>query len=485
MTAIQYPRVQQYIRSRIGTSVARLSHHVIDSSIGLFMSQWDCTSEEQLLQLISESEDAYADLIHRTTVKETYFYREPQMLLFAVTQIVPRLLAQKGSLSILSAGCSTGAEPYSLAIAIEDRLGPAILQRCSVHGFDVDPKAITIAEKGMYTRHALRGVPLSIQEEYLQKEKDKPYYHIAPHIGEHVSFSVANLIDKEQIANLDSFDIIFYRNVSIYFDELQRKAIFRSLSERLNEGGKLFTSSSETLPHDIGILRLVQESGVFYFSKEPIPEVKERRIINPIIGKRQKHVPLPTRIREHRKRRETVPAKWVEEPVRKAQEKSPEQIAVQQARTGSLSSALQFIAQISPDHPSADRLKIVKAGILFEQNLKEEAKSVCEEVISRDPMSTEAHIILSMIYKIDSEFDKAVKELKTVLYIDPDCWIALYYSADIYMQSGEKKLAKRNYQRVIESLEKDTIKDYLLIFTVNEQTAAQIIRLCRYSLSQI
>lgn len=479
MNQIRYPAIRSYIEHHIGVSNVRLHNTVLDSSINTLMKKWACTSESDFLELIRRSKKARDVLIQYTTVKETYFFREPDFINLLTTKLIPNLLTKKKRLRILSAGCSIGAEAYTIAIAIDSSLGAGVLASCDILGIDVDPDAIDRAKRGVYTSYTLRGMPPRLFDSYFTSGSDNTFT-VREHIRKHVAFSVVNLIEKQQLQNLPKADIIFYRNVSIYFDERRRLQVFSSLADLLTDEGILITSSAETIPHDIGILSLQSCQGLFYFSNEtpqPRPEQQPRR----------RHTDMVTPRRSRQQRTDGSVSRTVqrtEENKKAAEERTPIQKALDMAREGSLSTALQLIAAIESARGQTRETTILKAGIMLDKNQIEEARELCDQLLHEDPMLLEPHLILAIIHRLEGDHEKVLSELKTVLYIDPECWMALYYSAEFYRQQQKDELAKRYYSRVIKSLSAGPQRDNLLVFSVNQKTAQQIIRLCELALTQ-
>jgi chemotaxis protein methyltransferase CheR len=443
------------------------------------MKKWACTSESEFLELIRRSKKARDALIHYTTVKETYFFREPDFIDLLTAKLIPSLLMKKKRLRIISAGCSIGAEAYTLAIAIDSSLGAGVLDSCDILGIDIDPAAIEHAKRGVYTSYPLRGMPQRLLDSYFTSESDNTFT-VKQHIQKHTAFSVVNLIEKQQLQQLPKADIIFYRNVSIYFDERRRPQVFSSLADLLTDEGILITSSSETIPHDIGILSLRSYHGLFYFSKEqpqPKPEQQLRR--------RHTDTIAPRRNRQQRtEESENRTTQRTKENQKAAEKRTPVQKALDMARKGSYSTALQLIAAIESTHGQTRETAILKAGIMLDKNQIKEARELCDQLLHEDPMLLEPHLILAIIHRLEGDPEKALSELKTVLYIDPECWMALYYSAEFYRQQQKDELAKRYYSRVIKSLREGTQRDNLLVFAVTQKTSQQIIRLCELGLTQ-
>jgi chemotaxis protein methyltransferase CheR len=178
---------------------------------------------------------------------ETYFFREPAQLTTFVDEIIPRLAhtATGRSLHVWSAGCSSGEEPYTLSMLMGDH---PLLQGCDIDilGTDLSQKALSMARHAEYGASALR----STSQEQRAKFFDGVEHgrvKVKPAFKERVRFGGLNLLDAEGARLLPSMDVIFCRNVLIYFDTETRRRVVQSFSERLCEGGYLMLGHSENL----------------------------------------------------------------------------------------------------------------------------------------------------------------------------------------------------------------------------------------------
>ncbi|MCK5154870.1 MAG: hypothetical protein KAQ69_00465 [Spirochaetales bacterium] len=473
MEDTRYPGIQHLIKQKIGASSVRIPSSILDSAINAIMTKWNCSSESDFLHLIKTTPDAHNDLIHNVTINETYFFRESRALDIVINLIIPDLLKTKDRITILSAGCSTGAEIYSIVMKIDAQYNTLMHNRFQYIGIDVNKRALDIAAAGSYTRHQLRGLAKPLINTYFDHDK-RMEYRLKHSIKSQVSFKKINLVDTSQVSALSPCDIIFYRNVSIYFDTDQRIAVFRSLADLLHPEGTLFTSSAETIPHDLGILSLKNYQGVFVFKKDsasPTPPVN--------FTKRYSYglKPGAKRVSSKKSRKDI--------PVVKKNNKVTIKQALEFARTGSFSKAIKLLDIIESSSGITYESKTLRAGIYFDQNNIDTAESLCNQLITEDPMKVEPHVIKAMIERLQGKYDNALSSLKSAVFIDSMCWIALYYSAEILKEQQEKSLAVRTYRRVIASLKDPVIHDYLLIVSVTEQTVKQIIRLCTYSIQQL
>ncbi len=181
------------------------------------------------------------------TINETSFFRNrPQMDLFSDV-VLPKILARKRaegklSLRVWSAGCSTGQEPYSLAMAIRHSMLDIRSWKVTILASDLSLSALETAQAGFYGPGKLEGVDQKYMEAYFRKAGDG--YAVSEEIRRLVAFDYHNLMNEN---GEKDFDIIFCRNVLIYFDEQTQKKVIDRFEKALVQGGYLFLGHSETL----------------------------------------------------------------------------------------------------------------------------------------------------------------------------------------------------------------------------------------------
>lgn len=214
------------------------------------------------LKFHPERQAERARLVPHLTNNESYFFRErPQLDAFreiVLPTLRDALNAQRRSeLRVLSAGCSAGQEPYTLSILLRETRLPAPLH-ARVTGVDLDPRILEQARSGRYTAHSFRGVDPELRDRYFRQTAENEW-EILPALREAVDFQRANLSDPEWAQALPPQDVIFCRNVLIYFDSDALIRAARGLHDALAPGGYLFLGHAETL------------------SRVPTPLVAERR----------------------------------------------------------------------------------------------------------------------------------------------------------------------------------------------------------------
>lgn len=188
------------------------------------------------------------DLVDAVTVNETYFFRENAQLDDFMNDVVPKILEQKrgGPLSIWSAACSSGEEPYTIAMMLLEhplKLGTATI---NVVGSDINRNIMGVAREGRYDSYSVRHVPPYYLLKYFDKMPDGKYAVKDP-VKQLVKFVHINLMDPFSTGRMKEIDAIFCRNVIIYFDDKDKGRCIDNLRRSLTKGGYLFLGHSENL----------------------------------------------------------------------------------------------------------------------------------------------------------------------------------------------------------------------------------------------
>lgn len=190
-------------------------------------------------------------LIPHLTNNESYFFRERKQLELFRDQVLPQLSRQlhrdgRRDLRVLSAGCAAGQEAYTLAMILRGSVHVAAQLRPHVLGVDLDPRALEQAREARYTAHSFRGLEPELRERHFREVGDQQW-EVEPRIRGMVAFQAANLADAGWAAGVPQQDVIFCRNVLIYFDAPSIRRAAQGLHDALVPGGYLFLGHAETL----------------------------------------------------------------------------------------------------------------------------------------------------------------------------------------------------------------------------------------------
>jgi chemotaxis protein methyltransferase CheR len=199
------------------------------------------------LQYDPRADTEFDQIYDLVTTKETYFFREPAQLTAFVEEIVPDVLSRKTvrKIRVWSAGCSTGEEPYSIAMQLQES---RYFDRAEFEIFasDLSQQVLVRARKGQYRETAFRATDPTLRDKYFTREPDGSW-RIRDEIRNRVSFGRLNLYDEPRVSLLGTVDVIFCRNVIIYFDDSSKRTVINSFYNRLTDGGYLLLGHSESL----------------------------------------------------------------------------------------------------------------------------------------------------------------------------------------------------------------------------------------------
>lgn len=189
-----------------------------------------------------------SEIIDIVTVNETYFFREEKQFKAMVDEVIPELshsLAERRKLRIWSAGCASGEEPYSIAMLILENKHLFNSVEIEIVASDINRRVLEKARQGVYTMNSFRAMDDYFKKKYFDREGD--VYRIKNSVKELVTFSHVNLLDIYRQSFLGKVDIVFCRNVLIYFNRDAKKRVVVGLSDRLNDGGYLMLGHAESL----------------------------------------------------------------------------------------------------------------------------------------------------------------------------------------------------------------------------------------------
>jgi chemotaxis protein methyltransferase CheR len=211
---------------------------------------------------------ALANLI---TTNETYMFREYEQLEAFANCCLPEVLSAKQSrgeqrLRIWSAGCSSGEEPYTLAMILQEVFPQCQYWNCEIVATDIDENMLAHAAKARYWRRSVRDVPPDYLEKYFIQQDES--FLVRPKTASLVKFAHLNLHDRMEMRTMRNFDFIFCRNVLIYFDDRSRKSAVDHFYNALHHGGYVFLGHSESVGRISTAFKLKRMEGHLVYVKE-------------------------------------------------------------------------------------------------------------------------------------------------------------------------------------------------------------------------
>ncbi|MBA3026044.1 MAG: protein-glutamate O-methyltransferase CheR, partial [Sulfurimonas sp.] len=196
----------------------------------------------------------FQELMNAVTVNETYFFREKDQFEVLVNKILPELydnLSQVRPLRILSSPCSSGEEAYSIVLHLMEEGN--IIEKADIEivGIDIDSTVINKAKKAIYNERSIHAIPKNVVFKWFNKKGLN--YEICEDLSGSVDFKIVNVFDKAEMRKLGKFDVIFSRNMLIYFDDASRKEVAMTFYDMLNVGGYVLLGHAEYMSRMVSV----------------------------------------------------------------------------------------------------------------------------------------------------------------------------------------------------------------------------------------
>lgn len=242
-------RVCEYLYRRTGMTFGESKRYYVERRIADRMAATGLGSFSDYYSRLRSDASELEAATNAFTINETYFYREAHQLRALSRDMLPEIAAAKGPgdrIRIWSAPCSTGEEPYSIAIWLLENWPHVDSYNIEIVGSDIDSDALREAAEGRYGERALSRMPPALADAYFEPPQSG-IRQLIQDLRESVLFSPVNLIDAASVASAGRFEIIFCRNVLIYFDDAARRTAAENLYAALRPGGFLCLGHTESM----------------------------------------------------------------------------------------------------------------------------------------------------------------------------------------------------------------------------------------------
>ena len=402
---------QSLLRRATGLSVSK---SVAERAVSQRMEQTGFADSDAYLQALTPAE--MTQLIELVVVPESWLFRDPQAF-YATVELVQERWARGRATRILSIPCAGGEEPYSMAMALRDGAVPK--QAYSIDAYDLSPGCIERAQAGIYGRNAFRAQDVAFRERYFTHVADDAY-RIIDALREQVTFRQGNLLQFDTATYSRHYDVIFCRNLLIYFDKPTTRAAITNLSALLADDGMLLAGYAEVPSFCQNGFAPLQFRQAFALKKEATPPAAVIQVAALPPTRALRSVPPAPR---------PAPARAAPAPAAR-----PRPVPVQAPQ------------------PPADLL--AEARLLADRGQLREAGEKCHAHLARVPEAAEAYFMLGIINELAGKMDLADDYWRRCIYLQPDHYEALCHLALLAERNGNhtaaatlKARAARIYQR--------------------------------------
>ncbi|WP_201195346.1 CheR family methyltransferase [Pseudomonas fluorescens] len=408
-------RFFDFLKERIGLDVTSVGPAIIERAVRQRSTASRSQTADEYWQTLQGSREEQQALIEAVIVPETWFFRYPESFATLARLAIRRLdeLNNLRALRILSLPCSTGEEPYSIAMALLDAgLKP---HQFKVQGMDVSPLSVEKARGARYGRNSFRGQDLTFRERHFVADGDS--YRLEARVLEQVHLQVGNLLDPALLANEAPYDFVFCRNLLIYFDQPTQQQVFEVLKRLTHVDGVLFIGPAEgSLLGRFG-MRSIGIPQSFAFSRQAAPAPEPAPAFAP--------TPLPVR----QPLRNVAPP-----PVRNRPFAIPTPLPVTGKAVNTEAAALlASIANLANEGKGA------------------EARAVCERYLRNHEPVAQVFYWLGLLSDVAGSALEAQGFYRKALYLDPQHPDALMHLAALLQSQGDTAGARRLQARAARS----------------------------------
>jgi chemotaxis protein methyltransferase CheR len=420
MSDEQYAAITQLLRDTAGLAFDQSRRESIAYSISERMratAMADVASYLALLTAGSDDRERQA-LLDEVTIPETHFFRNPPLIRALRTHVLPELLRQARDtkrLRIWSAGCSTGEEPYTLAMLVRELLPVSAGWDVRILATDISNRALAAAREARYTERAFVMTEPLDRQRFFVLDADSGNFVVRDEIRDMVEFRHHNLATQQPPFAAGELDVVLCRNVTIYFDRSTTKNLMQRLHGRLREGGYLFLGHAETLWQLSDEFALVPLGDAFVYRRGVGAEA--RRAVLP--DRRTEDEPRPTRADRRRG------------PVDR--------------RGGRTADVAVPVPPAEPDPMVAVRTAVAAGNYV-------EAADLAAEVTTADPLRGEAHYLHGLALTNLGRDPEALVVLRKAVYLDPHDGFAHFLLGGALERSGEPVAAGRSYRAAATTL---------------------------------
>ncbi|MEB3188849.1 MAG: CheR family methyltransferase, partial [Snowella sp.] len=419
------------------------------------------------------------------TNRESYFFRDKGQFSLLKQNILPELIRKNQRTRIIricSAGCSTGQEPYSIAILLRELISDVDNWSINIFGIDINRESLDHAQKALYNTWSFRQVEEPIKERYFKNSAG--YYQLDPQIKRAVRFHQVNLA-RDPLPRMDSelrdMDLIICRNVFIYFTDQAISQVVEKFFHTLKPNGYLLTGHAELGSHHVKAFqsKLFPESVIYLkrgssFHVDSPPRIRHQpaapqpSALDTLAKQLEKTQIKLTAANNHLSSISPVPktplvstpaiATNVSSGISEESKLMQEVEVLMQSKSYHLAQKkLEQILQISPRQFIAHCLMAeIKANL----GQHEQAKEWCQKAIALNTFIAKPYHLLAHISEEQGNLEEAKQSLKKIIYLEPDAVPAYISLANLYQQEGDRTRAdkmQRSALKLLQNLPKDKI----------------------------
>jgi chemotaxis protein methyltransferase CheR len=468
LSPTDFDRYRAIVRQRAGIEIPDNRKTDLEKGLRAALEFTGATNPDALYDLLAEKGPrgaaAFEAMVPAITINETHFFRNRPQMKALETEILPQLIAARRAtrrLRIWSAACSSGEEPYSLAILVDRLLPDRDKWDVLIHGTDIDHTALAKAHTGLYGNWSFREVPQDVKDEYFTKT-DEHRFELAHKIRRMVKFSRLNLVDDRYPSPenvTDRMDLVVCRNVLIYFKEETIQRIVDRFHESLVDGGWLVVGHAEPSQEIFGRYQVKNFPGTIVYRRvragaaAPAPAVAPP----PISARRTVHSAQERPRKPHSAIRNSPIVRPLRPVVGKkvagpALVRGPIDEAFALFERGHSGEAINQLERLAAESPNDPRAPYLLAKIFASKLRFPEAERWIDVAIASRELAPEAHYLRGIVLQEQKRFEEALEAFRRSVFLDQTFALGHFAAAGAFARTGQTARAQKSLATVAELL---------------------------------
>jgi chemotaxis protein methyltransferase CheR len=487
--------VRDLIEQRCGLRFDDSQRASLCASVSARMQQLGIAREAEYLKRLRGGaypsvETELRNLLNLVTVTETCFFRDASQFRLLRDHIIPTLMAERSTrpgnakkIRIWSAGCSSGEEAYSIAMTLEETGVYAACPDWSIEiiGTDLNTKALEKAQRGVYTARAVRNVEARMLNDYFVR--DGKTFALNESIKNRVNFEFGNLT-KTPMPSTGPQDVVFCKNVAIYFSADVTRRLIDGLRDTLAPDGYLLLGHAESLWQMSDDFTLVEHERAFCYRKHsgrsstPAVTVTGTETVaqGPAVAQNPPVAQGPAVAQNPPVAQGLSPAKISDPNIQY-------DTCLAAFRAGEWDAAEGSLTALAASCPTFVPGLLLLGGVYVHRGRFDDAMAQAETVLKISALEARAHLLAGMIAARRQRHEEALPALRRALYLDDSLALGHFWLGNLYRERGDRARACLEYENVVRGWERHTLQ--LTEEFASDLTAEQLVEYCRQYVSNV
>jgi len=454
----EHQKFYDYLITHSGLHFERRNIKMLERGLESRMAALRIGSYGEYYEYLTENMEKRQELqklLQFLTVGETFFFRYHAHFSALMKAVLPEILTTGGKIRLWSAGCSTGEEPYSMAMAVMEAVPDWRNRDIKILATDINNRSLMRAREGVYNTWKIRVTEKRYIDRYFNRIGES--YVVNDEVKSLVDFAYLNLQTAHTSPHpmlADGFDAIFCRNVMIYFTTATTRKVVEGFAGALKHGGYLFLGHSETLANiSVRFERHLLDGGFYYRKKVLTQPVADK----PVPQLPQVSKPSTTAVTPH----QVSVVKPVEKPATAAKTATPAESleslyerAVSHMEAESFPEADRLFRQVQEMAPAHTGAMIGIALIYANTGMFREALDGCNRALQIDDLLPEAYFLRGLIYEMIDQEKDSFQEYRKAILLKMDFIMPHYQLGKLYFRTGQQKDGARELKNSMKLLEK-------------------------------